>query len=54
MKDFTIIYKDCNGIRREFYLVSRSLSRAVMSASELLPQCVEIVRAYHDASWPND
>ena len=54
MKDFTIVYKDCNGVRREFYLMAHSISNAVMSANELLPHCVEIIRAYHDASWPND
>lgn len=51
MKDFTVIYQDCNGIRREFYLKAESCAHATITAMELLPQCVEIVRTYHDPNW---
>jgi len=51
MKDFTVIYQDCNGIRREMYLKATSNAHATISAMELLPSCVEIVRTYHDPSW---
>jgi len=51
MKDFTVIYQDCNGTRREFYLKATSNAHATISAMELLPSCVEIVRTYHDPSW---
>jgi hypothetical protein len=51
IKDFTVIYQDRNGIRREFYLKAASACDATMVACELLPQDVEIVRCYHDPSW---
>jgi hypothetical protein len=51
MKDFTVIYQDCNGIKREFYVKADSICHATLSARELLPQCVDIVRVYHDPNW---
>ena len=51
MKDFTVIYQDGNGTRREFYLKATSCAHATVSAMELLPRCVEIVRTYHDPNW---
>lgn len=50
-KDFTVVYEDCNGSRREFYVKSNSITMATLTARELLPQCVEIIRVYHDPSW---
>ena len=49
--DYTVIYEDGNGTRREFYLKATSVAHATMTARELLPACVEIVRAYHDPNW---
>ena len=51
IRDFTVVYEDCNGIRREFYVKSTSMCQATLAARELLPACVEIVRSYHDPSW---
>lgn len=51
LKDFTVVYQDCNGTRREMYLKATSCCQATLAAQELLPQCVEIVRAYHDPNW---
>lgn len=51
ISDYTVIYRDCNGSRCEFYLAAKSLADATMSATELLPDCVEIVRVYHDPNW---
>lgn len=51
VKDFTVIYEDCNGNRREFYVKSNSIAMATLAALELLPKCVEITRVYHDPSW---
>ena len=51
IKDFTVVYQDGNGTRREFYVKSTSISMATLAARELLPTCVEIVRCYHDPSW---
>lgn len=51
IKDFTVIYQDGNGVRREMYLKATSSCHATMTARELLPPCVEIVRVYHDPSW---
>ena len=50
LASYTVVY-ECNGTRREFYTMARSISHAVMSARELLPQCAEIVRSYHDPNW---
>ena len=51
IKDFTVIYQDGNGMRRELYLKATSCAHATISAMELLPSCVEIVRTYHDPNW---
>jgi hypothetical protein len=51
MKDFTVVYQDGNGTRREMYLKAYSNSHATITAMELLPRCVEIVRTYHDPNW---
>lgn len=51
MRDFTVIYQDGNGTRRELYLKATSISHATITAMELLPRCVEIVRTYHDPNW---
>lgn len=48
--NYTVVY-ECNGTRREFYTMARSVSHAVITAQELLPSCAEIVRTYHDPSW---
>jgi hypothetical protein len=50
-RPFTVIYEDCNGIRRELYLMAQSVAWAAINARELLPSCVNIVRCYHDPSW---
>lgn len=50
-KDFTVVYQDCNGTRREMYLKATSSCQATLAARELLPECVEIVRTYHDPNW---
>jgi len=51
LKDFTVIYQDCNGTRREMYLKAASCCQATLATRELLPECVDIVRTYHDPSW---
>ena len=51
ISDYTVIYQDGAGHRREFYLKARSIAHATITARELLPPCAEIVRAYHDPSW---
>lgn len=51
LRDFTVVYQDGNGIRREMYLKATSCSQATLAAQELLPKCVEIIRAYHDPNW---
>ena len=51
LKDFTVIYQDGNGPRRELYLKAFSCAHATISATELLPKCVDIVRTYHDPHW---
>lgn len=51
LSDYTVIYKTGDGTRREFYLLARSISNAVLSATELLPRSCEIIRTYHDPSW---
>lgn len=48
--DYTVIY-NCNGTRREFYLLASSIAHATVSARELLPASAEIVRTYHDPNW---
>lgn len=50
LSDYTTIY-NCNGVRREFYQMSRSIAAATMTARELLPKSCEIIRTYHDPSW---
>jgi hypothetical protein len=51
ISDYTVIYQDCAGHRREFYLKSRSIALATITARELLPSCINILRTYHDTSW---
>lgn len=51
LRDFTVIYEDCNGIRREMYLKATSPCSATLAARELLPECCDIVRTYHDPNW---
>jgi len=51
ISDYTVIYQDCNGTRREMYVKAESICKATLAAQELLPSCVEIVRCYHDPSW---
>lgn len=51
VKDFTVVYQDGNGTRREMYVKATSLCHATLTARELLPQCVEITRTYHDPNW---
>lgn len=51
LSDYTIVYQDCNGARREMYVKATSCCQATLAALELLPKCVEIVRTYHDPNW---
>lgn len=50
-RPYTVVYEDGNGIRREFYLMDKSIAWATITARELLPQSVNIIRCYHDPSW---
>ena len=50
ISNYTVVY-ECNGTRREFYTMARSISHAVISVRDLLPECCEIVRTYHDPNW---
>jgi len=50
-RDFTVVYQDGMGMRRELYLKAYSCAHATISAMELLPPCVDIVRTYHDPNW---
>ena len=50
-RDFTVVYQDGNGTRREMYVKATSMCHATLTARELLPQCVEITRTYHDPNW---
>ena len=50
ISNYTVVY-ECGGNRREFYTMARSISHAVISVRELLPECCEIVRTYHDPNW---
>lgn len=51
ISNYTVIYEDGAGHRREFYLKAKSIAHATVAARELLPDCVTIVRAYHNPSW---
>jgi len=51
LRDFTVIYEDANGMRREMYLKASSACHATLSARELLPSFCEVVRTYHDPNW---
>jgi hypothetical protein len=51
VRDFTVVYEDGNGIRRELYLKSTSCCQATLTARELLPVSCEIKRTYHDPNW---
>ena len=45
---FTPMYNKQTG---KSYLKATSNAHATITAMELLPSCVEIVRTYHDPSW---
>lgn len=51
ISDYTVIYKDGAGHRRNYYLKAHSIAHATVSARELLPSCTDIIRTYHDPSW---
>ena len=51
IRDFTVVYQDGMGMQREFHLKAYSCAHATISAMELLPPCVDIVRTYHDPNW---
>jgi len=51
ISDYTVIYESNGGTRREFYVKATSIAHATISARELLPQCVEIVRVFHNPNW---
>lgn len=50
-RNYTVIYTDGNGCRREWYLLASSPAHATMSARELLPASCEITRVYYDPDW---
>ena len=50
-RNYTVIYTDGNGCRREWYLLAFSPANATMTARELLPSLCEITRVYHDPDW---
>lgn len=51
IRDYTVIYTDGNGQRREYYLKAKSPCSATLAARELLPQSCEITRVYHNPDW---
>lgn len=51
IRDFTVIYQDSSKAQHKLHLKAYSCAHAVISAMELLPSCVDIVRTYHDPNW---
>lgn len=50
-RNYTVIYTDGNGHRREWYLLASSPAHATIQARELLPESCEVTRVYHDPDW---
>lgn len=50
-RNYTVIYSDSNGCRKEWRLLANSPAKAMLTARELLPESCEITRVFHDPEW---